>query len=148
MRVNKSNQKYLEPVLSGLVVIFGIILLIIHKIIQDRVIDYFFVIKPNNYYYTEWKDPTARTRVEIYFFNWTNAEDFMNSSVKPKFQELGPLVFSQELHRWNITFHKNNTVSFRNKKIFHLDEGESKMNYQENITSMNIVSVVSRKYSC
>ncbi|XP_044754135.1 protein croquemort-like [Coccinella septempunctata] len=139
MKVNKGCRKYLEPALSGFVLIIGMVLLNIHKKIVDIIIDEFLVLKPNTYYFSEWKDAANLLPIEFYFFNWTNPEDLFNPSVKPKFQEVGPIVMNQETHRWNITINENNTVTYRNKKVFFLDEEKSKAALEDNVTSVNVV---------
>ncbi|KAJ8978292.1 hypothetical protein NQ317_012663 [Molorchus minor] len=39
--------------------------------------------------------PLPSLTMDIYLFNWTNAKDICNSSVKPKFEEVGPYTFKE-----------------------------------------------------
>ena len=60
---------------------------------------------PNDYYYYQdisnfneyatslWIDPPVNPRLKIYVFNFTNPDEFLTGA-KPKFEELGPYVFS------------------------------------------------------
>ncbi|XP_064211098.1 protein croquemort-like [Tribolium castaneum] len=77
-----------------------------------------FVLEPNSIVYWFWKKIPNEVATEFYFFNWTNADDFYNLSVKPKFDELGPYKFSQSEEKCNVIWNENGTVTYREKKIW------------------------------
>ena len=47
----------------------------------------------NEYATSLWIDPPVNPRLKIYVFNFTNPDEFLTGA-KPKFEELGPYVFS------------------------------------------------------
>lgn len=81
--------------------------------------------------------------MEFYLWNWTNPEDITNSSVKPKFVEMGPYRFVEKYKKVDITWNDNDTVSFRQLKTWHFDEKGSKGTLEDKVTNLNPVAVVS-----
>jgi scavenger receptor class B, member 1 len=78
----------------------------------------------------------------VYFFNWTNSEDFLDATTKPILQEVGPYRFREYRDKQNISFNeKNSTVSYRSLSTFHFDEAGSNGTLDDVITQLNIVAV-------
>lgn len=48
-----------------------------------------------------------------------------------------------EVEKTNITFHKNNTVSYYQKKTWFYDNNRSKGSLKDKITQLNTIAVVS-----
>lgn len=81
--------------------------------------------------------------MDIYFFNWTNPQDFKNSKIKPKFEEIGPYVFLEKRHKTNIKFKDNNTlISFNNVKTWYFEADKSVGTLDDIITGPNFISNV------
>lgn len=81
--------------------------------------------------------------MDIYFFNWTNPQDFKNTKIKPKFVEVGPYVFLEKRHKTNIEFKENDTrISFNNVKTWFFDEDQSIGSLDDIIVGPNFVSSV------
>lgn len=80
--------------------------------------------------------------LDVYFFNWTNSDDFLDGSIKPIMSELGPYRFREIRDKQNITFNDgNSTVSYRTKSTFYFDEDGSNGTLDDAITQLNIVAV-------
>lgn len=81
--------------------------------------------------------------LDIYLFNWTNPEEFLNDTTKANLVELGPYVFVEKPDKVNITWHpENSTVSYMRKSRFYFDEEKSKGSLDDVITSLNVVPLV------
>lgn len=80
--------------------------------------------------------------LDVYFFNWTNPDDFLDASTKPIMMEVGPYRFREMRDKQNITFNDHNsTVSYRTKSTFFFDEDGSNGTLDDVITQLNIVAV-------
>lgn len=102
-------------------------------------------LRPNSRTYEAWKNPPIPLTLDIYLFNWTNPEDFFNSTTRPHVQQLGPYVFTEKPDKVNITWHpENSTVSFMKKSRFYFDAEKSKGSLDDNVTSLNVVALVSQ----
>lgn len=80
--------------------------------------------------------------LDVYFFNWTNPEEFLDETKKPIMNEVGPYRFREIRDKRNITFNDHNsTVSYRTFNTFHFDEDASNGTLDDVITQLNIVAV-------
>lgn len=79
--------------------------------------------------------------LDVYFFNWTNPEDFLDETTKPIMKEIGPYRFREVRDKKNITFNDNSTVSYRTVSTFYFDENNSNGTLDDVITQLNIVAV-------
>lgn len=80
--------------------------------------------------------------LDVYFFNWTNPEDFLDETTKPIMMEVGPYRFREVRDKKNITFNDHNsTVSYRTISTFYFDESGSNGTLDDVITQLNIVAV-------
>jgi len=88
--------------------------------------------------FTEWQKTRPLT-MDIYIYNWTNPEDIYNSSIKPKFVQMGPYRFKHVREKVNITWnYENQTITYQNKIYFYYDE-DSPGNYSDIVTTFNMV---------
>lgn len=78
---------------------------------------------------------------DVYFFNWTNSEEFLDETKKPIMKEVGPYRFREVRDKKNITFNSNSTVSYRPTSTFFFDEEGSNGTLDDVITQLNIVAV-------
>ncbi|KAF5308096.1 hypothetical protein FQR65_LT00638 [Abscondita terminalis] len=91
-----------------------------------------------------WKEPPFPIYMSVYLFNWTNAQEVIRSkwNNKPKLKECGPYVFSQHHVRVNVTWNRNNTVTYQQKRIWKFIPSMSKGSMDDIITSVNPISAV------
>ncbi len=100
-------------------------------------------MRPGSQIYENWRKFPIPFYIDIYFFNWTNPEDFYNHSTKPIFKEVGPYRFQENQEKINITWNpENSTVSYKMMSTFFFDEEGSAGKLSDLITTVNIVSVV------
>lgn len=85
--------------------------------------------------------------LNIYLFNWTNAQDVIkNWTIKPVFEQHGPYVFSERHVRVNLTWDDcENTVTYYQKRIWHFEPEMSNGTLQDKITNLNVIAAVSEK---
>lgn len=100
---------------------------------------------PNTEPFRVWRKNDPPLAMDIYLFNWTNPEDLQVEGVKPKFQEIGPYRFKEVKEKVNITWHENDTISYRHKKSYYFDQENSVRNLSDVITTINMVPLVSDK---
>lgn len=99
-------------------------------------------LSPQSKTFEQWKKPSVPLYLDVYFFNWTNSEDFLDGSTKPIMSELGPYRFREIRDKQNIEFNDDNsTVSYRTKSTFYFDEDGSNGTLDDAITQLNIVAV-------
>ncbi len=99
-------------------------------------------LKPKSRSYEQWIETKDPLYLDIYFFNWTNPEDFSNSSV-PILVEVGPYRFREHKEKVNVTWHDHNsTVSYRKKSTYFFMPEESNGTLLDNITSLNMIALV------
>lgn len=78
----------------------------------------------------------------MYFFNWTNSEDFLDDTTKPALTEVGPYRFREIRDKKKIVFNDEDaTVSYRTFSTFHFDAAGSNGSLDDVITQLNIVAV-------
>ena len=100
------------------------------------------MLRPNSKSFGEWKKPSVPLYLDVYFFNWTNSDEFLDSTKKPIMQEIGPYRFREFRDKKNITFNDHNsTVSYKTISTFYFDEDGSNGTLDDVITQLNIVAV-------
>ena len=98
-------------------------------------------LKPGTFIYKFWLNQPP-IYLDVYFFNWTNPEEFTNHSSTPKFQEVGPYRFQELPQKTNVTFHDNNsTVGYRKQSRYIFLPEQSRGKMSDVITSPNVVAL-------
>lgn len=88
--------------------------------------------------YENWKVTPIPMYLEIYLFNWTNANDLYNTSVIPDFAEMGPYVFLEKHIRTNVTWSDDQTtVDFFQKRVWHFVPELSNGTLEDEVTNVN-----------
>lgn len=102
----------------------------------------FMVLKPNSMLTNLWQSPSLGMTANVFIFNWTNSEEFNNPNVKPRFEELGPYVFTERQEKRNVVWHpENSTVSYMRRSHFYFDKEASARNLTDSIVAPNTLSV-------
>lgn len=99
------------------------------------------MFSPHSRSYEEWKSPNVDLYMDVYMFNWTNADEFLNSdSEKINLQEVGPFRFMEKRSKVNVTFNDaNSTVTYYPFSEYFAVPGD--ISLTEEITSLDIVTV-------
>jgi len=99
------------------------------------------VVKPGSMSYEMWEELPIPMYTKIYFFNCTNSEDVMLQGAKPLLKQVGPYVFREEHKKTNISFNKNYTVNFLQKKFWHWEPDMSQGSMDDEIFTVNMIAV-------
>ncbi|XP_058057109.1 protein croquemort-like [Anopheles bellator] len=90
-----------------------------------------FVMEPGTQVYDNWIDPPIDMYLELYLWNWTNAEDYRQvGDYKPHLEQLGPYTFVERHERVNLQWNDNDTLTFQQKRIWHHVPEKSVGNYE------------------
>ncbi|XP_044754720.1 protein peste-like [Coccinella septempunctata] len=109
----------------------------IYDVILKKVLD----LTPGGILYKEWIKPPPSMTFDIYFFNWTNPEDFYNKSTKPIVTEVGPFRFDMLPERSNVTFNpSNDTLTYDLRRWYRFNEAESPFGLDTKVTILNQLS--------
>ncbi|XP_015598597.1 protein croquemort isoform X2 [Cephus cinctus] len=99
------------------------------------------ILSPTSMSFGIWKETPIPMYLEIYLFNWTNADNFSSTATtKPNFVELGPYVFKEVDYKVNEVWHDNGTVTFQQKRIWHFEESMSKGSLLDKVTNLNVIA--------
>lgn len=100
-------------------------------------------LTPGSAVFTEWNEAPIPIYMDIFMWNWTNAEEFSkNHSIKPEFVEVGPFVFKVETKRANVQWNNNKTVTFSPNRTY-LFQPEVSVDLDTPITNLSPVPSVS-----
>ncbi|KAJ8920038.1 hypothetical protein NQ315_011688 [Exocentrus adspersus] len=127
--------------LGGITLIsIGISIFVFFESIYDYILTDGLKFSPTSKPYKVWRTNDPPLIMDIYLFNWTNADQVGNLSIKPQFQEVGPYRFKEIKEKVNITWHDNNhTISYRHRKLYYFDEESSVRNLSDVISTINVV---------
>ncbi|XP_055597191.1 protein croquemort-like [Uranotaenia lowii] len=113
-------------VISVMAIALGLIwLLVVRKEIEKE-----FVLQPGTKVYDSWLAPPIDMYLELYAWNWTNAEDYQSEGYKPELVELGPYTFLEKHERVNLQWNDDSTVSFQQKRTWHFVPELSKGDFE------------------
>ncbi|KAM8853546.1 scavenger receptor class B member 1 isoform 2-T3 [Synchiropus picturatus] len=136
----KGSKVAVGFVVAGvLAVFFGLVLTFVGPIIIDDQIVKNTIIDPNNELtYTMWKDIPVPFFMSVYFFNILNPQEFLNGQ-KPMVEQRGPYVYRKRCQKDNITFHPNDTVSYREYRQYFFEPDMSAGNESDIVTIPNML---------
>ncbi|CAC5419753.1 SCARB2 [Mytilus coruscus] len=106
-----------------LCVIGGISIPVVSYFIKKQV-EKTVIIKKGGVLYDLWKETPIPIYMQFYMFNVTNVYEILNGG-KPYVTQKGPYTYIEKREKFNITFHPNGTVSYRQKRIFIFDRSKS-----------------------
>ncbi|GFR61611.1 scavenger receptor class B member 2 [Elysia marginata] len=93
-----------------------------------------------------WKHPRANIVADVYLFNISNPEQFMDNGQIPVLTEVGPYSFSVGVEKINISWNDNGTVSYREHYTFTFDESTSSGSQDDQITTANFPLLILDDY--
>lgn len=133
---------YICVIFGSVLVIAGILFIANPTNIRKYLLNALLTLSPNSLAYNLWKTTPVPGSLKCHFFNWTNPEDIFNSSIKPKFEEVGPYTFSEYRKKYKPIFNENDTVTYKQSRTWYYDKERSR-NLTDNITSINVIATVS-----
>uniref|UniRef100_A0A665VQV3 Scavenger receptor class B member 1 n=1 Tax=Echeneis naucrates TaxID=173247 RepID=A0A665VQV3_ECHNA len=139
MHVNKSKVAVGFIVAGVLTGLFGAVLLFVGPAVMNDQITKNTVIDPNNdMSYTMWKDIPVPFYMSVYFFNVLNPKEILTGE-KPMVEQRGPYVYRKRCQKDNITFHPNDTVSYREYRQYYFEPSMSAGNESDVVTIPNML---------
>jgi len=139
MALNKSKVAVGFIIAGVLAVFFGTFLTFVGPLIIDDQIVKNTVISPKNELsYTMWKDVPVPFYMSVYFFHVLNPKEILNGE-KPMVEQKGPYVYRKRIQKDNITFHPNNTVSYREYRRYFFEPTMSAGNESDVVTIPNML---------
>lgn len=126
---------------SAFLILASITLGVLWPSMSEKVLHDKLVIKPGSTNYDNWIRTPIPMFLEIYLFNWTNADQLGNRSVKPHFVEVGPYTFSELHERVNLVWNDNGTVTFQQRRTWHFVPELSKGSLDDVITNLNVITL-------
>ncbi|KAL3269245.1 hypothetical protein HHI36_008325 [Cryptolaemus montrouzieri] len=146
MHIIRSKKRKFNLILCSLttsvvLIISGIILILMRTFIHNKAMGKLHTLEPGEFTYDLFKKTPFDIYFDIYMFNWTNPEDFHDSTKKPVFKEVGPFRFQEIIEKTNITFHENNTISYNRTRRWYFKAEQSISDLDAPITTINPVAV-------
>ncbi|XP_076321112.1 scavenger receptor class B member 1-like isoform X4 [Tachypleus tridentatus] len=100
------------------VLILGLILLFCFPLLFSHMMQQKFPLANGSMSYKVWKDMPIPLYQKVYLFNVTNPEEFLQKASKPRLEEIGPYTYRTWWIKENITWHNNDTVTYRERKKY------------------------------
>ncbi|KAM9307121.1 scavenger receptor class B member 1 [Pholidichthys leucotaenia] len=139
MAIKKSRVAVGFIVSGVLLVLVGTVLCFVGPLIIDDQIVKNTVIDPkNDLTYTMWKDIPVPFFMSVYFFHVLNTAEVLNGE-KPMLEQRGPYVYRKRCQKENITFHDNDTVSYREYRRYYFEPSMSVGNESDVVTIPNML---------
>uniref|UniRef100_A0AAQ6A284 Scavenger receptor class B member 1 n=1 Tax=Amphiprion ocellaris TaxID=80972 RepID=A0AAQ6A284_AMPOC len=139
MTIDKSKVAVGFVVAGVLTVFFGTVLAFVGPlIIDDQIVKNTMIDPKNEMSYTMWKDIPVPFYMSVYFFNVLNPKEILKGE-KPMVEQKGPYVYRKRCQKDNITFHPNNTVSYREYRKYFFEPTMSKGNESDVVTIPNML---------
>ncbi|XP_054264335.1 protein peste-like isoform X2 [Macrosteles quadrilineatus] len=124
---------------SSVLIVTGLFFLFIFPSVLEYFANKEFLLSPNSQSFKHWKKTPLPISLDFYLFNWTNPH--LIDKEKPKFTELGPYRFYETREKSNISWNKNGTVSYRQRRTWFFDESSSNGTQDDVISTINGVTL-------
>uniref|UniRef100_A0A1A9VH65 Protein croquemort n=1 Tax=Glossina austeni TaxID=7395 RepID=A0A1A9VH65_GLOAU len=131
---------------ATLFLILGIVLTVWGPSLADNFINNMIVLKEGSTTFEKWTDVPVPVYMQMYMFNWTNGKEVQESGVKPNFERVGPYVFRENNIKTNITWHENQTISFKPQRTWHFEPKMSSGNLDDLVTAPHIPSLAASSF--
>ncbi|XP_032665958.1 protein croquemort-like isoform X2 [Odontomachus brunneus] len=139
-----TNKSLGLGVIGLLLVVCGTSLCILWPTVFHQILQKGLALTPTSKSFDIWKDTSniPPMYLDIYFFNWTNPQEFEVSGKKPHLVQVGPYSFREIRQKANIVFHpENKTVSYFQRRSWYFDAERSNGSLDDIINHVNVVAV-------
>ncbi|XP_076672341.1 protein croquemort isoform X2 [Andrena cerasifolii] len=139
----KGRVKFIIIFAVGLVLtIVGLVVGILWPSLYKNILNKELTLTQTSTNYDLWKQTPIPMYLKLYMFNLSNPEALTtpNSTVKPKFVEMGPYVFKEVDYKVQQTWNDNGTITFQRKRVWHFDESLSAGSLSDSVTNINPVT--------
>jgi len=141
-----STKKLLLLFLSISTLVFGIITLVLKEKIFNTILNSQLVIEEGTSAYNAWVETPIPVYTKFYFFDMINPSELFHSHEKPILEERGPYTFREVERKVNLTWHENNTVSYRRVKFWYFEREMSVGPLTDTVTTINVPVVGSAEF--
>ncbi|XP_061656345.1 scavenger receptor class B member 1 isoform X2 [Phyllopteryx taeniolatus] len=139
MAVDKSKVALGFMMAGVLMALSGVILIFVGRaVMNDQIVKNTVIDPKNEVSYTMWKDIPVPFYMSVYFFNILNPKEVLNGE-KPMLEQRGPYVYRKQCQKDNITFHPNNTVTYREYRRYFFEPSMSAGNESDVVTIPNML---------
>ncbi|XP_076070187.1 lysosome membrane protein 2-like [Mytilus galloprovincialis] len=134
-----------------LVLIGGIVDILYHEILPKRIQEE-VTLEKGSKIYDDWVENPVTTYFQVWVFDIQNPEEVIERGDKPFLAERGPYTYREYRQKYNITYHANKTVSYRELQYYVFDEEtsvgpESDIITSANVLMMTLADIIKREYS-
>jgi len=107
-------------VVGVVLILFGVLCLQFFQSFVNAIIASRLPLKENTETFDLWRKPPATPMLKAYFFNVTNAQEFLDSSgsIKLQLQEFGPYTYSEKWEKVDTVWHPNGTLTYKQNKMY------------------------------
>ncbi|XP_046389200.1 protein croquemort-like isoform X1 [Ischnura elegans] len=138
----KSTSKRVLLILAISLIVVGAVMGALWGTIFDNILKSQLELTNDSTTFKLWKETPIPMYIEFYMYNVTNSEEVRNNKAKPILIELGPYVFSEEHSKTNITWNKNQSITFNQVRRWHYLPDKSIGSLDDKITNLNTMSLV------
>ncbi|KAF8792247.1 scavenger receptor class B member 1-like isoform X2 [Argiope bruennichi] len=135
MFTHKKSVTFLS--IGALLVVLGVIFFLCFPVIFNTLLKQQISLKNGTLGYKVWQDIPLPIYQRLYFFNITNADNFLRRREKANLVEVGPYTFKSRWVKEDIVFHPNGTVSFKEVRTFVFLRNESVGSQDDQIVTLN-----------
>lgn len=136
-------RTYSKHLIGGWLVLFvGSGLALFSWEILGVALDNILILRPKTIVYDLWETPPDPNQFSVYFFNWTNPEEVRDPTSRPRFQEVGPYVYSEQIKKVDVLFNSNNTLTYKMRRTWSFLKDKSR-DLNDRIVTINALAAVS-----
>lgn len=136
------SRKQFISIFGAVLISVGITFLCFKTWTFNYLIGYFLILAENSTVANFWTKSPIEFSTNVYFFNWSNPQDFLNSSIKPELREVGPYTFLLNTEKVNLVWNDNDTVTYSNVRYWRTDEKLPNSNVTDKVTIFNCLTLV------
>ncbi|XP_050349575.1 lysosome membrane protein 2-like [Nymphalis io] len=111
----KKRRSVIRVVYGSLLVIVSVVLAAVDPI--DVFTNWYLDVQEGKFIYRMWQNPTYEVFSDVYIFNYTNTEEYLNGEATQfEVEEIGPFKFQELRTNENLTVYKDRGVMTMNPK--------------------------------
>jgi len=138
MALSSTKRLLLLGIITVLMV-SGVLLLILNNIIYMSIFKSHLVLTPTSDSYPMWKILPEPMLASMYLFQVLNPDEVTKGG-KPRLEQVGPYVFTEQHEKTNLTWNKNETVTYKQIRTWHFLPHLSNGSLDDEVTILNSVA--------
>lgn len=134
-----SLKRGLLAVLLTVLAVSGLVLLLCNAGIFQYIYNSQLVLSPTSGSFPMWSVLPSPMIASMYLFHVLNPDE-VSAGAKPKLEERGPYVFSEQHYKTNIVWNDNDTVTYKQIRSWHFMPERSNGSLDDQVTILNPVA--------